>query len=69
LTDHEAHDGGATWFPNLNVAVEPRAGAALFWRNFVVEDGQADPDLLHAGQPLLAGLKLAVNIWVVEPNK
>jgi prolyl 4-hydroxylase len=63
LTDHDEHEGGATWFPKLGVAVRPRAGAALFWRNFD-NDGEPDPDVLHAGQPLKSGLKLAINIWV-----
>lgn len=54
---------GETFFPILNLKVQPRAGAALLWHN-VLHSGQPDPAVTHAGLPVEAGVKYGVNAWV-----
>jgi prolyl 4-hydroxylase len=62
---NDVTSGGHTWFPKLELKVAPRAGDAIAWSN-VDEEGKADPDMVHAGQPPgEAGIeKYAVNIWL-----
>ena len=61
---NDVTSGGYTWFPKLDLKVAPRAGDAIAWSN-VDEEGKADPDMVHAGQPPgEAGIeKYAANIW------
>lgn len=67
LTDVPHGMGGRSRFPLLGASVVPRAGAAIFWQN-----SRHDPDerycreyrSLHDSEPLVAGMKLAMNIWV-----
>lgn len=42
---------------------EPRVGEAVLWWN-INEAGKEDPGTLHAGDPVLAGEKWALNIWL-----
>ena len=42
---------------------EPRVGDAVLWWN-VKENGKEDLGTLHAGDPVLAGEKWALNIWL-----
>lgn len=62
---NDVASGGHTWFPKLDLKVAPRAGDAIAWSN-VDEEGKADPDMVHSGQPPgEAGIeKYAVNIWL-----
>ena len=64
---NDVASGGYTWFPKLDLKIVPRAGDAIAWSN-VDEDGKADPDMVHAGQPPgEEGIeKYAVNIWLGE---
>lgn len=73
LTNHRLHTllvylnddfvGGETYFPELNVRIQPKRGTALYFLN-------RSPDntvLLcsaHAGLPVAYGQKYACNIWV-----
>ncbi|OHW91867.1 2OG-Fe oxygenase family protein, partial [Colletotrichum incanum] len=41
---------------------QPRAGNAIFWKN-LRENGSVDENTLHAGLPLLKGVKIGINIW------
>lgn len=56
--------GGYTSFPKLDLKVFPRTGDALIWRNVLPESGDADPDMVHAGEPPTVGKKYALNIWI-----
>ncbi|KAF3769191.1 hypothetical protein M406DRAFT_327593 [Cryphonectria parasitica EP155] len=49
-------------FEGDGVAVRPIKGNALFWVNFR-EDGTGIHETIHAGQPLLEGTKIGMNIW------
>ena len=57
--------GGRTYFPKLRVGFEPRVGDAVIWWN-VDEDGKEDFKTLHAGEPVEAGAKWALNLWLRE---
>jgi prolyl 4-hydroxylase len=44
------------------VEVKPRIGAAVFWYN-LNEWGETEDKTLHAGTPIIEGLKIGLNIW------
>jgi prolyl 4-hydroxylase len=56
-------EGGGTAFPTLGLEVRPRAGSALFFSN-VDEHGNIDPATLHAGLPVVSGVKLIATKWL-----
>ena len=55
--------GGGTSFPAIGMEVMPKKGAALF---FVNADCQHVPDqlTLHAGSPVVKGVKFIANKWL-----
>jgi prolyl 4-hydroxylase len=55
-------DGGATEFPDLDLAIAPRAGRLLVWQNLLF-DGRVDPRMRHAARPVLSGTKLMLVTW------
>jgi prolyl 4-hydroxylase len=58
--------GGETRFPNLgSLAVKPRRGAALWFQN-VTATGEVNPQLLHAGEPVIHGTKYICTAWLRE---
>ncbi|CAD5121950.1 DgyrCDS10411 [Dimorphilus gyrociliatus] len=59
------HAGGATVFPDVEVAVPPIKNAAAFWYNFE-EGGDMDMRTSHAGCPILLGQKWVANKWIRE---
>ncbi|XP_050100232.1 prolyl 4-hydroxylase subunit alpha-2-like [Anopheles aquasalis] len=61
----EVDVGGATVFPNIDVAVFPRKGSAVFWYN-LHRNGTADPRTLHAACPVMLGSKWVANQWIHE---
>lgn len=60
---NEPEVGGSTRFTELGLEVAPKIGTALYWRN-VGLDGRIDPRTRHAGMPVQAGVKYAVNLWI-----
>jgi prolyl 4-hydroxylase len=63
----EPDQGGGTAFPTLGLELRPRAGSALFFSN-VDEHGNIDPATLHAGLPVVSGVKLIATKWLrAEP--
>ena len=63
LNDVEA--GGETEFPAAGVSVSPRSGSAVVFDNLRA-DGSPDPDSLHAGKPVLRGVKWLATLWLRE---
>ena len=61
LTDE--FEGGGTLFPATGARVRPvRGNAVLFYNTF--HTGAVIPDSLHAGEPVLSGVKWIANCWV-----
>lgn len=57
-------DGGATAFPAMSLAVLPVAGQLLQFDNLL--DGQPDPQMRHAGEPIRRGEKRILTFWFRE---
>lgn len=56
-------EGGSTYFPNLDIKVEPKKGRVVVFDN-LDENEKVKPAVLHAGLPVTTGRKYALNIWV-----
>ncbi len=50
LNDLTPEQGGATYFKDLNIAVQPKAGRAVIWTN-TNPDGTTHPETVHAALP------------------
>uniref|UniRef100_A0A2M4BKI1 procollagen-proline 4-dioxygenase n=1 Tax=Anopheles marajoara TaxID=58244 RepID=A0A2M4BKI1_9DIPT len=61
----EVDVGGATVFPDIDVAVFPQKGSAVFWYN-LHRNGTSDPRTLHAACPVMLGSKWVANQWIHE---
>jgi len=59
----EVEAGGGTRFPSLGFEVRPRRGAALYFAS-VDAQGVEDPASLHAGVPVIAGVKYIATKWL-----
>ncbi|KAL9179325.1 hypothetical protein ACHAXT_008615 [Thalassiosira profunda] len=63
LSDVEA--GGATNFPKLDIAVQPKVGRALLWPSVLNSNPKdKDPRTDHEAQDVIKGLKFGANAWV-----
>lgn len=65
LTDESSGEGGATYFPKLNIRVTPKKGRALFFRP-TRADGTTDPWMLHSAETLLSGKKFLLQQWMMH---
>jgi prolyl 4-hydroxylase len=63
LCDVEA--GGSTRFPSLGLEVRPRQGSGVFFAD-VDATGDVDPRTLHAGAPVISGVKVIATKWLRE---
>lgn len=61
----EECEGGATFFPKLNVRVKPKKGRALFFRP-TRPDGSTDPSMLHSAETMLGGKKVLLQQWIMH---
>ena len=62
---HTPEAGGQTYFPTLNITVEPRRGSALLWPNVRDDDlHAADMRTEHEAKPPTAGRKYSSNLWL-----
>ena len=55
-------EGGSTDFPRLGLSFEPRAGTLLIWNN-ADENGVPNPWTIHAGTPVVRGVKYIITKW------
>ena len=55
-------EGGATAFPSLGLSIDPKPGALLIWNN-ADPDGTPNPNTLHAGTPVVRGVKYIITKW------
>ncbi|MCW1384406.1 2OG-Fe(II) oxygenase [Novosphingobium sp. KCTC 2891] len=55
-------EGGATDFPKVPLNIPPQAGALLVWNN-MKRDGTPNPQALHAGTPVVRGVKYVLTKW------
>ena len=55
-------DGGTTDFPSVGLRIEPRPGALLIWNN-ADPDGVPNPWTIHAGMPVIRGVKYIITKW------
>jgi prolyl 4-hydroxylase len=62
---NEEFEGGETKFITKDLLIKPRTGKLLLWDN-VHPDGSPDYDSLHAGLPVLSGVKYILIIWMRE---
>ncbi len=59
---NEVEEGGETRFTRLGIGFPPQAGTLLMWNN-ALPDGRPNPDVLHAGMPVVKGVKYVVTKW------
>ena len=57
--------GGETQFPLVRVRIPPRQGTLVTWNN-LQPDGKPNPDTLHQGLPVIAGVKYIITKWFRE---
>lgn len=55
-------EGGETHFVNLGASIEPKPGVLLVWNN-ANPDGSPNEDTLHAGTPVIRGVKYVLTKW------
>ncbi|EDV94263.1 GH12091 [Drosophila grimshawi] len=55
--------GGATVFPDIQVAVQPQKGNSLLWYN-LFDDGTPDPRSLHSVCPVVVGSRWTLTKWL-----
>lgn len=54
--------GGATEFGRIGLVVPPQRGALVIWNNMKA-DGTPNPQSLHAGTPVIEGVKYVITKW------
>lgn len=59
--------GGQTFFPELGVLVKPELGKLIIWDN-ITPDGELDFTSIHAGLPVMSGVKYIAVVWIRENN-
>jgi prolyl 4-hydroxylase len=61
----EVEQGGGTSFPGLGLEVQPKKGHAVYFANTDAY-GAPDRETLHAGMPVVKGVKFIANKWLRE---
>lgn len=55
-------EGGSTDFTQIDLSIPPQPGALLIWNNMKV-DGSPNPKAMHAGMPVVRGMKYVLTKW------
>lgn len=55
-------EGGETHFTELGIKIEPKPGVLLIWNN-AKPDGSPNHDTMHAGLPVVRGVKYIFTKW------
>jgi len=64
----DCQGGGCTYFPKIDFRSRPSKGCAMLWYN-MDQQGKLDELTLHAGEPVTAGEKWGMNIWLREHER
>ena len=59
---NDVEEGGTTDFINLGVSIPPQRGALIVWNN-AAPDGALNQYTLHAGRPVVRGVKYVITKW------
>jgi prolyl 4-hydroxylase len=59
---NDVEEGGTTDFTRIGVSIPPQQGALLCWNN-ATPDGMPNEDVMHAGTPVLQGVKYVITKW------
>lgn len=54
--------GGETRFTELGMSITPKPGVLLAWNN-ALPNGRPNPDTMHAGTPVIEGIKYVITKW------
>lgn len=61
----DVEEGGATNFPDLEIAVRPKVGKALLWPSVLNSSPKdKEPRTDHEAQDVIKGLKFGANAWI-----
>ena len=64
---NKVEEGGHTFFPEIEAAIEPEPGVLLIWNN-ALPDGTPNEATLHAGTPVVKGQKYVLTKWYRTRN-
>lgn len=59
---NEVEEGGETHFTNIGIKIVPKPGVLLIWNN-ALPDGRPNEDTMHAGLPVVKGVKYIFTKW------
>ncbi len=59
---NEVEEGGTTDFPSLGLSITPKTGVLLVWNN-ATDKGMPNEWTLHAGLPVIKGVKYIITKW------
>lgn len=59
---NDVEEGGATEFTRLGYSLPPQPGCLLMWNN-ALPDGRPNLDTMHAGMPVVSGVKYVITKW------
>lgn len=59
---NDVEEGGTTDFVNIGLSVPPQKGVLLVWNNCRA-DGMPNDDTMHAGTPVIKGVKYVLTKW------
>ena len=59
---NSVEEGGETHFTEIGIKIEPKPGVLLIWNN-AKPDGTPNLDTMHAGMPVIKGVKYIFTKW------